>query len=337
VNQLKREHMDEVIAILNQVLGYTSQDRRAFLIMALHDTNAFEQVGYLDYPPAVFTPLLVNTMLNYGEVEKGKHALWALLEAAQAQVGVDYKARIEALRPHIKKLSSGPAAATEDKSFSTLLAPVTLGEKRLSPLEAAREYVDCMMPIPPQVPKFWMSPCLVSNGLYYCFINSAGVSAPKVVDPSYLKHWIENRPRDKHWHLPVTNITFRAAIAFAEWLGQLTASEVRLPKLKEWQRAASAGRSNWFKEEIDAGRVNYFKTAGHLHSVDAFHPNPYGIRDLIGEVFDLCSSDDDLSKPVIVGGCHHHTEEQLRASLKGEEVRSDKCLPHTGFRCVRSA
>lgn len=342
MTQLSRKQREEITEILKQVVGYTARERKTLLVSAFQGTNALEHVRYFDDSIEVFTTHLVDTMLNYGEVEKGRHALWAVLEAAQELMGVDYRPRIEALRPHIQKLSSYPVAPAEEKSFSSFpitpfqAAPAVLDERQVSPLQAARDYVNCMMPIPPPAAEFWMSSCLVSNGLYYHFINSVGVAAPNVVDPSYLKHWIDDKPRHDYWHLPVTNITFRAATAFAEWLSRFTSSKVRLPRLEEWKIAASAGRSNWFKEEIDAGRVNYHETAGHLHSVDAFNPNPYGIRDLIGQVFDLCVGDDDLSKPVIVGGCHYQTEDQLAASLKGEEVRPDKCLRDAGFRCVRS-
>src|SRR5438876_878765 len=104
--------MVEVIEILKQVVGYTPQDRKGFLVMALQGTNALERVD-LQGSLAIFTPNLVETMLSYGEVEKGKHALWALLETAREQIGIDYTNRIDVLRLHIEQLSSCPITPAE--------------------------------------------------------------------------------------------------------------------------------------------------------------------------------------------------------------------------------
>ena len=287
MTRLKREHVAEITEILNHVVGYTAHERKGFLILALQGTNALQRVA-LEGPLADFTPNLIQTMLHYGEVEPGKHALWAVLETAKGRMGVDYGDRIEVLRPHIEALSSYPIATpkeehSSEEEYSSRFeqAPAARAGNEISPLQAARDYVDRMKPIPPRDSRFLMSSCLVSNELYYYFLtpnNSARVSALNVGDRSYLKHWFGDKPRQDLRHLPVTNITFRAATAFADWLSHLTSSNVRLPRLKEWEIAASAGRSNWFKEEIAAKRVNYYETAGHLHSVDAFNPNPYGIR-----------------------------------------------------------
>jgi formylglycine-generating enzyme required for sulfatase activity len=236
------------------------------------------------------------------------------------------------LQPSIEVVRSRPAQAPAPKEHAV--------EKQLNPVQAAREYVEKMRPVPPDAPRFYMSPCLVSNELYFCFLreNSDWLKAEGNADSNYLKHWTKGEPRAEDLRLPVTNISFRAAKAFAEWLSELSYQKIRLPKLGEWQIAASAGQSRWFEEAIAAGRVNYFGTANHLHAVDAFKPNPYGIRDLIGQAFDMTFLDDDSFRPAVVGGCYHNTEEQLRASLHGEELKSDKiCPPDSSFRCVLSA
>jgi formylglycine-generating enzyme required for sulfatase activity len=181
---------------------------------------------------------------------------------------------------------------------------------------------------------------LVSNELYYRFVSESPYwrTAEYDADSSYLKHWRNDGPQNAERWSPVTNISFRAAKAFAGWLSKLTSRHMRLPKLEEWQLAARAGRDHWFEDEVAAGRVNYFDTSRRMSTVESFGSNPYGIRDLIGQAFDMCSLDDALLRPAIVGGCSHNTLKQLRDALQGEEINSDKtCLPDVSFRCVRSA
>lgn len=371
--QLLDKQKKEIVSILKPALGNTHQAREAFLTLALSGTRVLDRIEYSG-PNSVFLPNLINTLIDYGEIEKGKEAIWVVLEAVRENMGVDYQERIDALRPIFEKPSvyvpstvEPESVKIEDKSevkqylnrpslnkspeqqtsiegggaqsFQTLSTKEQPAEKQIVPIESAREYVESMRPVPSDLPNIYMAPCLVSNGLYYSFVcaNSDWRKAQGNADNNYLKHWTEGAPRTEDLRLPVTNISFCAAKAFAEWLSDLSFTKVRLPKLEEWQIAASAGGSNWFEEAIATRRVNYFGTARHIHAVDAFEPNPYGIRDLIGQAFDMCFLDDHSSRPAIVGGCFHNTEEQLWSSLRGEEIKSDKiCPPDSSFRCVRS-
>lgn len=344
----------EIVSILKSALGNKDRDREAFLSLHLSASSVLERIDYSG-SSSVFIPSLIETLLNYGEIERGKEALWAVLEAAADNLGLDYGERIEALRPAFEKSAARNAPIIEtgltkqegDGGGDLRLngeAPVRAStqrdttERRPSPAEAGREYVASMRPIPPDRIEFYMAPCMVSNELYYHFVcaNPEWCRGHSEADGNYLKHWVAGQPRAEDMRLPVTNVSFRAARAFAEWLSKLSSHKVRVPKLEEWQLASRAGQTKWFEEAIAAKRVNYFGTARHLHAVDAFGPNPYGIRDLIGQAFDMCFKGDDSSRPTIVGGCYHSTKAQLQASSRGEEVESDKvCPPDSSFRCVR--
>jgi hypothetical protein len=215
--------------------------------------------------------------------------------------------------------------------------------KPVTPETIGREYVDHMKPIPPNSADFYMASCLVSNALYHCFVQANAYwhpvegecTARKDVDNTYLRHWVDGRPKDKENNLPVIYVSFRAAEAFADWLSALTGHNVSLPKLGEWQMAVRADRAHWFEEELDDRRVNYYDTSNRLHVIDAFKENPWHIHDLLGNAYDMCVTLD--TTPVTrwrVGGCYHSPRGELK---KQHKVKSGtECPPATSFRCVCS-
>lgn len=97
---------------------------------------------------------------------------------------------------------------------------------------------------------------------------------------------------------PVTCISFRDAEAYCRW------AKVRLPTLDEWEVACRAGTlSDHFFGE-DRGRIaeyaniwhgpNHLKpdvTDGHMTTspVGSFKPNPWGLHDMYGNVFEFCT------------------------------------------------
>lgn len=86
----------------------TERERTARLVVALGDCPLIDEI---DYSGAVheFVPLLVRKLADFGEVEPGKQALWALLESVRGKVGVDKPRRIDALEAVINVPGKGPA------------------------------------------------------------------------------------------------------------------------------------------------------------------------------------------------------------------------------------
>lgn len=96
---------------------------------------------------------------------------------------------------------------------------------------------------------------------------------------------------------PVTTISYRDALAYCKWAG------VRLPTIDEWEVACRAGtRGDYFfgasskigdyanvwhgrdhlKPDVSDGYM-YTSPVGH------FKPNPWGLFDMYGNVFEFCS------------------------------------------------
>nr|WP_263013075.1 hypothetical protein [Ancylothrix sp. D3o] len=77
------------------------RNRRSFLVLALgNDAPVLQSITWSGTVVA-FIPDMVCKLAEYGEVELGRQALWALLEYVRSQVGVDVQQRIDKLRPLI--------------------------------------------------------------------------------------------------------------------------------------------------------------------------------------------------------------------------------------------
>lgn len=102
-------------------------------------------------------------------------------------------------------------------------------------------------------------------------------------------------------HHPVTHVSWNDATAFAQWIGG------RLPTEAEWEHAARGGNPDavfpWGSEEPDDNRFlpcNIWQGAFPQHDsaadgysgtapVDSFRPNPFGLYNMAGNVWEWCS------------------------------------------------
>ncbi|MDG4595440.1 MAG: SUMF1/EgtB/PvdO family nonheme iron enzyme [Candidatus Contendobacter sp.] len=122
------------------------------------------------------------------------------------------------------------------------------------------------------------------------------------------------KPGDAGWgrgQRPVINVDWRGVVAYAEWLSQQTGKQYRLPTEAEWEYAARAGTTTpfWTGRCVTTDQANYNGNYGYYGSPDcgaktgvyrqktqpvgSFKPNPWGLYDTMGNVWEwTCSGYD---------------------------------------------
>ena len=93
---------------------------------------------------------------------------------------------------------------------------------------------------------------------------------------------------------PVESVTWFNAQAFCEKLSKLTGKNYRLPTEAEWEYACRAGTETRFSfgdEENELGDYAWFRTNSNneTHPVGEKLPNPWGICDMHGNVWEWCA------------------------------------------------
>jgi formylglycine-generating enzyme len=158
---------------------------------------------------------------------------------------------------------------------------------------------------------------------------------------------------------PAGNISWNDAVKFCEWLGRRSARAVRLPTEAEWEYACRAGTSTVFFTGNDPASLKGFanvpdqslrtKLGEALTStrfpfddgypftapVGRFKPNPWGLHDMHGNVFQWCGDDipGDTPRRVFRGGSYNLNIQTCRCAARGFG-KPESRYSYTGFRVV---
>ncbi len=176
-----------------------------------------------------------------------------------------------------------------------------------------------------------------------------------------------SRPPDETWgrgNRPVINITYWTAMDYCDWLSQRTDANIRLPTEAEWEYACRAGTTGpfWTGDNISPEQANFDgnytyggsekgPSRGQTTPVNLFPPNPWGLHDMHGNVWEWCASvyddaysglelldagykEDDRRERVVRGGSWHNVPSGLRSAARNKLVPSYHYL-RVGFRIAR--
>lgn len=201
---------------------------------------------------------------------------------------------------------------------------------------------------------FWIDRYEVTNRRYKQFIDETGHRAPYVnAEWAQPYNWKDNIYPPGKADFPVVLVSWEDAAAYASWAGK------RLPTEAEWEKAARGGLAKkkypW-GDQITKQKANYFTSLtekNQMKPVGTFPPNPFGIYDSSGNVWEWCADwydktyynkSPEKNPPgpekgnyrVYRGGAWINREEQLRCSERARNapVHQSHII---GFRCAKSA
>jgi formylglycine-generating enzyme required for sulfatase activity len=135
---------------------------------------------------------------------------------------------------------------------------------------------------------FWMQETEVTQGLW------------RVVMPEVKLDW---SPWEEAPNLPVYNVDYQEAKTFAENLTGLLRDrrllpgglKISLPTEVRWEYAARAGTTTRFPFGDDEGKLEKYawyekNSGGRPHVVGTRDPNPWKLRDMLGNVAEWCAN-----------------------------------------------
>jgi formylglycine-generating enzyme required for sulfatase activity len=109
------------------------------------------------------------------------------------------------------------------------------------------------------------------------------------------------KPEDEGWgrgNRPVINVSWNDATAYMEWLSEQTGKAYRLPTEAEWEYVARAGTETkyWWGNQIGKNWANCYNCGSQWDEqqtapVGSFMPNPFGLYDTSGNVWEWTCSE----------------------------------------------
>ena len=106
----------------------------------------------------------------------------------------------------------------------------------------------------------------------------------------FVKATGRSKPSDNDWgrgNQPVINVSWEDSMAYVKWLSAETGKQYRLPTEAEWEYSARAGTSSeyWWSDTW-ATKANCNREFNRATPVDSFEPNPFGLFDILGNVYE---------------------------------------------------
>ncbi|OAD19069.1 Sulphatase-modifying factor domain protein [Candidatus Thiomargarita nelsonii] len=153
------------------------------------------------------------------------------------------------------------------------------------------------------------------------------------------------KPSDEGWgrgNRPVIYVSWRDAVAYTEWLSEQTGQKYRLPTEAQWEYAARAGTETkyWWGNEIGTNRANCDGCGSRWDDkqtapVGSFAPNPFGLYDTAGNVWEWLCSEYESQSSGKERLCAKKINENSRLSLRGGSWNVDSSGLRSAFRIVR--
>lgn len=140
---------------------------------------------------------------------------------------------------------------------------------------------------------FYMGKTEVTNAEYRRFISASGYEGKSDTDPAYdlyLRHFRGKSLMSADDHYPVVWVSWHNAKAFCTWAG------LALPSEAQWEYACRAGATTLYyfgdkQKDFDDHGWGLTNSNGLTHRVAKKKPNPWGLHDMHGNVWEWCEDD----------------------------------------------
>ncbi len=186
----------------------------------------------------------------------------------------------------------------------------------------------------------------VTNGQYAEFVKDAKYQAPP--------NWKNGAIPAGEEKFPVTDVSWKDAQSFCQWMSKKTGRTVRLPSEAEWELAARGkeGLKYPWGNEWKKDAVSSSETGGKISAVKSSEINrsPFGVYDTAGNVWewtqDKLENESEASDQFVVkalknkqilrivkGGTSKDKVSQISAQAR-YEIPENTRVPEVGFRYV---
>jgi len=192
------------------------------------------------------------------------------------------------------------------------------------------------------LPDYYLAKTPVTNAQYAAFVQATGHRQPK--------HWKGRKPPEGKEDHPVVYVSWHSAVAYCNWLSQVTGKTHRLPSEAEWEKAARGtdGRLWPWGNRWDPHKCNSHEAGPREPTpVGQYSPDgdsPYGCADMAGNVWEWTRSlwgwnfaKPDFGYPYDPGDGREdlktgdHIARVLRGGAFFNEVGSVRCACRLGY------
>jgi formylglycine-generating enzyme required for sulfatase activity len=206
--------------------------------------------------------------------------------------------------------------------------------------------------------RFYLGVYPVTKGQFGAFVKDAGYQTQNeksALGPPFgpwQRPFADYVPTDDD---PVVCVSWNEAVKFCEWLSKKEKKTYELPTEAQWEYACRAGTTTAYSfgdDPKDLGDFGWFfdNSGGHTHPVSGKKPNPWGLYDMHGGIFQWCTDFydkgyygkgpakdpqnlDKADSRVVRGGCWHAISRLCRSANRNWS-KQDVSTYDFGFRVV---